>query len=195
MKTIAWDVDDVLNDLMRRWLEDAWLPAHPSCRVTYQALTENPPHAVLGVSLEEYLASLDAFRLSPAAGAMEPVPEVFEWFTRHGPRAQHVALTAAPQHTVYESAAWVMRHFGGWIRTFAFVPSPRPGVSSPCYETSKDEYLATRGRVDVFVDDNPAHVEAARRRGIAALLVPRPWNGEEATLEQTLEQLSELVLS
>ena len=193
MKTIIWDVDDVLNDLMRWWLELAWLPAHPACRVTYPGLTENPPHALLGIGLEEYLASLDAFRLSPAAREMAPVPEVLEWFTRHGARARHVALTAAPQHTVHESAAWVLRHFGGWIRTFAFVPSPRPGASSPGYEATKEEYLAGCGRVDVFLDDNPAHVQAARRRGMAALLVPRPWNAGGPTLAQTLEQLAHLV--
>ena len=44
MLTLAWDVDDVLNDLMQVWLEEAWLPAHPECNVTYRDLTSNPPH-------------------------------------------------------------------------------------------------------------------------------------------------------
>ncbi len=29
MRTIAWDVDNVLNDLMGTWLSQAWLPAIP----------------------------------------------------------------------------------------------------------------------------------------------------------------------
>ena len=38
MLTIAWDVDDVLNDLMGAWLKDAWLPAHPECTLAYDDL-------------------------------------------------------------------------------------------------------------------------------------------------------------
>ena len=36
MTTIAWDVDDVLNALMRSWLK------HDFPTVSYDALTENP---------------------------------------------------------------------------------------------------------------------------------------------------------
>ena len=64
MKTIVWDVDDVLNNLMQSWLETAWLPAHPACQITYRLLTENPPHHLLGISKIEYLQSLDDFRLN-----------------------------------------------------------------------------------------------------------------------------------
>ena len=61
MLTLAWDVDDVLNNLMQVWLEEAWLPVHPECSVTYRELTANPPHREIGASLDEYLASLDDF--------------------------------------------------------------------------------------------------------------------------------------
>ena len=43
MKTVIWDVDDVLNDLMRCWFEKSWLLSHPECTLTYEDLTQNPP--------------------------------------------------------------------------------------------------------------------------------------------------------
>ena len=36
MKTIVWDVDDVLNDLMRDWLTQWWMPAHPETKIDYE---------------------------------------------------------------------------------------------------------------------------------------------------------------
>ena len=42
MKTIAWDVDDVLNDCMRTWFERTWLPAHPGCAVGLRATRGEP---------------------------------------------------------------------------------------------------------------------------------------------------------
>ncbi|MBN2124208.1 MAG: hypothetical protein JW821_07940, partial [Deltaproteobacteria bacterium] len=96
MKTIIWDIDDVLNDMMRTWFEDRWFPSHPGCTLVYDGITENPPHALLGVTLSEYLSSLDEFRLSREAGEMAPVPEVMDWFRTHGERFRHMALTAAP---------------------------------------------------------------------------------------------------
>ena len=59
MRTLVWDIDDVLNDLMRSWFTEEWLPTHPDCRLAYADLLENPPHRVLGIAEAEYLASLD----------------------------------------------------------------------------------------------------------------------------------------
>ncbi len=97
--TIVWDRDDVLNDLTRCWLEEWWKPAHPTCKACYADLTENPPHRVLGVSLEEYLASLDEFRLCDQAAEMDPVPEVSAWFKQYGHLHRHMVLTATSLDT------------------------------------------------------------------------------------------------
>ena len=96
MRTIAWDVDDVLNDLMRAWLETAWKPQDPECRVSYDQLIANPPHLVLGITLADYLGSLDAFRLSDRFAKLVPRPEVLAWFRQHGHGFHHLALTAVP---------------------------------------------------------------------------------------------------
>jgi hypothetical protein len=194
MTTVIWDIDDVLNPLMRAWFHHAWLPAHPDCRVrTYEGLAANPPHDVLGVAREVYLASLDAFRLSGAYEQMAPVPEVLAWFDLHGAKCRHVALTATPLVSADRSAAWLMRHFGRWIRVFAFVPSPRAGTDLPQYDATKSDFLRWFGKGDLLVDDSPANVQAARDVGRDAILVPQPWNGGSQTLADVLAALTEYV--
>ncbi len=183
MKTIVWDVDDVLNSLTRTWLE-----TQPDCALTFAGLTENPPHRLLGISREAYLRSLDEFRLSRFA-ALEPAVPVRRWFEAHGHQFRHVALTATPLETAPLSAAWVMRHFGRWIRTFAVAPSPRPDDPGPVIDPSKAGYLRWWGRADVLIDDNPAHVSAARTLGITGLLAAQPWNRGIA-IEQILAGLN-----
>jgi hypothetical protein len=49
MRTIVWDVDDVLNDLMAQWFSRGWKRERPTGAAEYCDLNENPPHASLGV--------------------------------------------------------------------------------------------------------------------------------------------------
>lgn len=193
MQTIVWDVDDVLNDLMRSWFETFWLPSHPDCSSRYEDILENPPHRLLEVSLGEYLASLDAFRLSGAAEQLLPVPEVLAWFRQYGERFRHIALTATPLRTAPVSAVWVTHRFGRWIRSFNFVPSIREGECIPMYDKTKSDYLSWWGRADILVDDSAVNVDAARVLGIRGVLMPRPWNQSRLTIAETLESLTELV--
>ena len=191
MLTIAWDVDDVLNDLMRSWFSEAWLPAHPACALRYEELRANPPAALLGVSGEEYLDSLDRFREARYA-ELAPLPEAEAWFERNGDRYRHIALTGVPLAAAPLSAAWVMRHFGRWMRSFHFVPSPRAGQAIPAYDASKRDFLRWWGKADALVDDSPANVDAAREAGVRALLMPRPWNGAGGTPADFFRQLETL---
>ena len=71
MLTIAWDVDDVLNNLMEAWLGEAWKPATRNARCPIRKLRENPPHRLLGVPESDYHSSLDAFRLSDGARVLK----------------------------------------------------------------------------------------------------------------------------
>jgi hypothetical protein len=175
MKTVVWDVDDVLCPLMRRWYVDRWVPEHMAAP-GYEALTENPPHRVLGVDLDAYHASLDGFRRERYA-ALPPDPAVRAWFASQGARHRHVALTATPRWASPLVASWVLAHFGDWIRTFAFVPSPRPGdVALPGQPADKAAWLRDFGRADVFLDDRPDAVAGAREAGVDAWLVRQPWN-------------------
>ncbi len=191
MLTIVWDVDDVLNELMRTWFVVEWLPSHPDCLLHFEDLAENPPHSVLGASRSEYLDSLDRFRLSPQARDMAPCSEFLGWFQEHGARFRHLALTARPWEMVPPLAEWVFRHFGPWIRTFAYVPS-RSGEGVPRYDLSKGEYLTWLGKADILVDDNPEHLRAAASQGICGVLVPQPWNDSRYTASQVLADLSRI---
>jgi len=143
--TIVWDVDDVLNDLMHQWFRLAWMLEHPECSIEYSGLNENPPFTVLGVTCAEYLASIDLFRATEAGIHLAPNPELLEWFSKYGDKFRHIALTARPLETAPDVAAWVMRHFGAWIRCFGVVPS-RPTEGVPEYDKSKGEFLRWLGK-------------------------------------------------
>ncbi len=96
MLTIVWDVDDVLNDLMLQWFTYCWLRDRPGCTLKYGELTSNPPHAVLGISRDAYLSSLDEFRKTNRAVEMKPNGAVLEWMKQHGEKFRHIALNRAP---------------------------------------------------------------------------------------------------
>ncbi|MDA8078182.1 MAG: hypothetical protein M0Z79_04505 [Nitrospiraceae bacterium] len=191
MRTIAWDVDDVLNDLMASWFRQ-WKQDNKNCKASYGDLMENPPDRILGMNMQQYLASLDEFRLSVRYQELSPVKEVMEWFRKHGSRYRHIALTAVPHKAAAASAQWVFRNFGTWIRTFHFVPSKRPDSDIPVYDEDKAAFMRWIGRVDLFIDDNQDHVAAAGGAGVRSLLFPRPWNrgaGSVAALLRELENL------
>jgi hypothetical protein len=191
MLTIVWDIDDVLNDLMRQWFHSAWLNEYPECQVSYAELACNPPYEVLGVEPARYLASMDAFRKTEQACNMEPNPEVLSWFRNEGHRFRHIALTARPLETASDVAHWAMRHFGSWIRCFGVVPA-RADVGVPVYDRTKGEFLAWLGRGDVLVDDSAENGRQAASLGLKTMLVAQPWNNSDLTMSALLRQLSEM---
>lgn len=189
MLTIAWDVDDVLNELMREWFSHAFAPSHPTCRLSYSEITENPPDRVLGISRDEYLASLDSFRVSGRAREMQPNSEVLDWLGKFGADYRHIAVTVRPLDSAPHAAEWVFRHFGTYIRSFSVVPS-RPPVGVPVYDDSKAELLRWFGKVDILVDDNEENINAAERAGVRGVLYPRPWNRSTQTVRGALESIA-----
>lgn len=193
MITIAWDVDDVLNDLMRRWLEDAWKPGHPSCKVEFRQITENPPERIIGCSRQEYSLSLDAYRLSKGYPGLEPDAEVLAWFEKNGFKARHIALSSVPLKACHVSASWVMKYFGKWIRSFNFVPSFRQEEDTPVYGRNKADYLKWFGKADVLVEDSGENIIQAEALGIRGILIGKPWNGGDCAANAALGKLDELL--
>lgn len=187
MVTIAWDIDDVLNELMRFWFQEKWIAEHPKVRLKYDEIKENPPHRLLGVSKEEYLTSLDEFRLSIQYRKMQPNPLVKDWFLHYGKFFRHIAITSVPIHAAYVSAEWVLRHFGIWIRTFHFVPSVRKGLKVPEYDKNKKDFLRWLSKAGIFIDDNEANIQDCRNLGIRGILFPQPWNRSKLTIAETLK--------
>ena len=194
MKTIIWDVDDVLNDLMREWFEREWLPTHPDCRLTYGELKENPPEAILGIDRAEYIQSLDAFRCAGFA-RLRPVPEALSWFEKSGFQYRHLALSSTPLKTAHLSASWSFQHFGSWIRSFNIVPSARDGDGqTPVYDQTKKDFLLGFQHADILiVDDSEANILGARELGIPGLLMPRPRNQSRKTIQQAFEHMDDLL--
>ncbi len=190
MKTIVWDVDDVLNELMKTWLDEVWNAKHPDSPVLFQSLRENPPHEVINITLDEYLKSLDEFRSTRFAG-LKPVPQVLRWFQEYGHRFRNIALTAVPAQFSGISASWVFEHFGPWIRSFNFVPSPRPDVNLPTYDANKMDYLRWLGKADILVDDNMKTVAEAEKAGVRAFLVKQPWNMSTMDIADILAAVTE----
>ncbi len=175
LKTIVWDVDDVLGPLMSEWFH-SWKENHPECGLIYEDLTENPPHDLLGIELEEYLSSLDEYRLSGAYQMMEPRPEILDWFKEHGTGFRHMALTQTPLGCAHISSDWVLRYFGNWIRMFAFVPTRRPGDGAHVYDNDKASFLKWLTKADILVEDSPQNAEDAKALGIHSILLAQPWN-------------------
>ena len=194
MKTLAWDVDDVLNCLMRAWFDDLRTNSQREINVVYDQLLENPPHELLGMTLNEYLDSLDAFRLSGRYAQLEPNGEILNWFNAHGHCCRHLALSAVPLAAAPVSSAWVLKHFGKWIRTFSFVPSKRVGEKIPEYDRSKADFIGWHGKIDILIDDNPEHIEQAAQIGIQGMLITQPWNKGKIDLSETLASLTRAIL-
>ncbi len=179
MSLIVWDIDDVLNDLMKVWFEQHWLPCHPECPLRYDKIVDNPPHQLLGISEGEYLESLDEFRASEAARTMRPNPEILDWFQTHGARHRHLALTSRPLASMPAAAEWLFLHFGGYIRTVSVVPS-RLEAGLPAGDVTKGDFLKWLGKDAVLVDDNELQIYQRRgqggnpRRGLPATAEPEP---------------------
>lgn len=190
-KTIVWDVDDVLNDLM--W---AWLSSYNNrfnTNYAYDDIRRNPPHELLGISKEEYLADLDWFRATNYQ-YLDPDPHVYHWFMENGHNANHVALTSTPRRSAPISAQWVMNHFGNWIRTFSFVPSHRASDGDEVldYHVSKGAYTQDVLRDAVaFVDDKPENFIHVWNGG-QVYSVWTPWNRSGLKIVDILNSLTSI---
>ena len=182
---LLWDVDDVLNRFMQLCCRR--FPAER--KLDYADLTVNPPHELLGLGREEYLATLDACR--PELYQEGPRPEIRLFFERHGNEFRHAALSAVPMRFAPDSAQWVLRHFGAWIQTCVFIPSPRPDfrMRSQLFR-SKGEAAAAFGPGAVLIDDSPANVADAEKHGCRTMLFPTPWNkSRDRSVADFLEEL------
>lgn len=195
MYTIVWDVDDVLNDLMRNWFECFWMTSRKEYSLSYDDIKENPPHSILGITQNEYLASLDAYRLSEDAKQLQPNADLLRWFKEYGGNFRHIALTATPLKATDISAYWVLKHFGIWIRTYHFVPSLRDGENIPRYDNVKGEFLKWINKADILVDDNENNINEAKNLGIIGLLVTKPWNKNGYIIEEVIDILTGIILT
>lgn len=190
MLTIAWDVDDVLNNLMQAWLEDYC--EQKNIEFAYENLTTNPPHELLGITLGEYLTSLDEFRKSKKALYMEPNLEILNWMEKNEGKYKHVALSATSCETAKYGAFWVMKNFSKWINSYNIVPSYRAGENFLRQNETKKDFLQWTNFVDILIEDSEKNFTEASSIGIKSFLVAKPWNNGVRTIKEILEEIDKL---
>jgi hypothetical protein len=174
--TLIWDVDDVLNDLMKQWAK--------ALRIPYAYLRSNPPHEILGMRLPEYLESLDKFR--ECGVRLTPNPRIRAWLSRHGLLVRNVALSSVPTKFRNSMDLWIFENFGQWIKSFIVAPGPRGAPD-------KREALSWFGLDCVLIDDLSRHVETAKELGLRSELWPQPWNESALSERETLARLTRIV--
>lgn len=190
MKTIIWDVDDVLNDLMYSWFKEYQRVYDPNSNLSYHDLTQNPPHEILGITLNEYKLSLDNYRNSEKGRNLKPNEQIINWLRKDGAKFRHIALTARPKQTIPFLAEWIFHHFGDWIRTLSFIPSYREDEKLPVYDKTKTDFIIWLGKVDYFIDDSEENIKVAEKIGITSFLFPQPWNDGKPTVKKILKKIS-----
>jgi hypothetical protein len=185
--TIAWDVDDVLNDLTRSWAESVGLEERFD-----DGVGGDPASYVtsLGFPPGEYLSSLDEFR-AHRYGSLEPNPLTRLWFMRHGTRCDHVALTRTPLWASALVRAWVLEHFGRWITDVIVTPSRRPTDPTGTRYPSKGDVMASIREPAALVDDTEANLLTAREI-CRVVTFAQPWNSG-ASQEDSLAELTEIL--
>lgn len=191
MKTIIWDVDDVLNDLMHAWFIEQQGLEDKNSTLNYKDLAKNPPHEIMGLTINEYYLSIDTFRNSEKGRNLIPNRKILNWFKNEGAKFRHVALTARPKPTVPFLAEWLFHHFGNWIRTFSFILAARERDKLPVYDKSKADFLKWLSNADYYIDDSSENVKAAEEIGITSFLFPQPWNNGHLIVERMLNEISE----
>lgn len=174
MKTIVWDVDDVLNTFQKQWFE-YWKSLHSNYKMDYIHLTDNPPHQLLDISLDEYRESIDEFR-QKIQFDLKPNQDILRWFETHGNQFRHIALTSVPMKLSHISASWTFQNYGQWIRSFNVVPSKRKDDNFYMWDNTKKDYLAWLSIGDVFIDDSLKNLEGFEDQKIQTLIMPQPWN-------------------
>jgi len=174
---IIWDFDDVLFPLTESWF--AHRGKQMQSQITsFTEIIENPPHTLMGITIEAYLESLDSFRISNEAQEILPHKDIQNWFAMFGSDYNNEILTARPLHTLDAAKEWVARHFPNYFQGFGFVPSPRPGVDISGYPASKRAFIEEVGlKPQYFIDDKAKTVaDIAQIPGVKSILYPAPWN-------------------
>ena len=181
MTILVWDIDDVLNELTAQWLATI---SHNTISTKHQ-LTNPDFHTFLGWSRDEYLHSIDNYRLDHYRDLAPN--ELVIGFMSETQFCSHILLTATPLISAPHSAEWALRHFGSLIDGILIAPSTRPGVQST--RMSKLDHIAritATGEAVLCIDDLPANITQAHQSGAEGILWPQPWNNSSSTIDSVL---------
>jgi len=191
----VWDVDDVLNPLMRDWLEYQKQLGSVCSKFEYADLINPDFSETLGWPRQKFLFALDEFRLK-FQRRLEPNKLIKNWFRQNqAMNVKHVALTATPRTVSDVSRDWVSQNFGEFVDDFHLAPSARDTDLLP-RKRKQDFYMEFKAeyREVIAIDDRPDNLNDARDAGISILCWPQPWNGSLLDSESTLKELSKMII-
>jgi len=193
MVIVAWDVDDVLSELVREWIRFKQ-PA-----VKYEDIVCELPDLRWGYAgtQAEFLAELDDVKQNHHH-EFRPCAAVLDWFRTTGHLAEHVAITSAPRFLMPVMSEWVFRMYGEWIYTVHCMPSKRPNVEDHPYfiGNSKGRFLRDHyfnQRPVLLIDDLSHNIQSAHDHGIPCVTFPQPWNGSKESVGAALERVTHWV--
>lgn len=190
---VAWDIDDVLNDLTLQWASWVGLEVWELVPPTGDSATWV---SSLGMKPSEYLESLDAYR-NDSYKALEPNPFILQLLSDWPSQDDtHIALTATPLFAQSIVAEWTMRHFGDWFRGVWFCPSQRPADPPGMPATTKGGVLSKFRVRALLIDDSVSNLATIETPNVG-LLYPRPWNSTQTqeTLKVFLANLHQTWIS
>ncbi len=183
---MAWDVDDVLNDLSAAWASHEGLDWKSARGGSPKEMASS-----LGIPEDEYLASLDRFRREEYR-FLSPNPFIRDWLSQAAGSVRSVAITRTPIRTAGQVSRWVFETYGHLIQGYFVALSPRrEDPVNTTYESKADVVRRIVGVV-ALVDDQPANFSDLPVT-CAALEYPRAWNSAGAATD-LLADLSALVV-
>jgi len=185
---LIWDVDDVLNDLTIRVLEELGVVNTGPVTSSFS----NPRDYVLSLGYEEdtYLTCLDNVRRN-VFHELKPNAEIQSWLQEHGSKYSHMALTSTPLQFCSNSASWVFAHFSHWIDSFGCTPSPRPTDPKGMRYRTKAEYLTRLSTPYILIDDTVSNLEQIDPINGFGLQFPTRWSSTQ-TIPECLQSISAL---
>jgi len=185
---IVWDVDDVLNCLMKSWLQ--YWSQESGLKIILNEIIKNPPQDILGITKEDYLNSLDTFRNSDLGKDLEVNHIIKKWFLHHGNKFNHIACTGRPIRTMPNQAWWLYKNYSQWIKTVHMTGADRDLESR---KISKADFISFINSDVVFIDDCENNINSVSKIGGITLLYPQPWNKANYTEVEFISKLNSLL--
>lgn len=190
MKTICWDVDNVLNNLIEEWLiYYKYVNLGKYDHIKFNQLLHYNLYNSLNITEKEFIESLDYFTINYYK-TLKPNKVILNWFTLYGHLTHNIVLTAFPLRYIEISAQWVLKYYGQWIRSYAFTPL-EIREDTIIYDKTKSDYINRMGNIDIFIEDSEKNI--LNSQATNNLILKRPWNNSEMDEIRLLKEINNLI--
>ena len=171
MARIAFDLDDVLGNHTRQFVEFYNATSRKRRKLTFEEVTEYNLGRILGIGDDEFYGILNRFygseffdNIQPEEGSQDTIGKIMEL------GYEVCVLTSRPKALGTQTRAWVKKYFEGIdpkqvLLSKEILPGP---------ESLKGPVCKKRG-IDLIVDDSLEQAISCASE-CAVLLFDRPWN-------------------